>query len=352
MEALIHDLSNGDSKLGTDFSDEASIEENRGPAILGKSEKIKEVERMIDRVARTDIAVLIRGESGTGKELVARGICFRSLRKDKPFVKVNCAAIPSGLLESELFGFEKGSFTGATAKKPGKFEFANHGTIFLDEISELHPSLQAKLLHVLQDKEFSRLGGDEDVAVDVRVITATNRKLEKELQNGNFREDLYYRINVVSIHLPPLRERKEDIAELAEHFLKKYCFIFNKKVTTLSQIAMRAFLSYNWPGNVRELENVVKKIVVLESEELAIRELALSSRAAADQPAHVVKGEHLSLKKVGKQAAQQAEKQIIMDTLLETRWNRKKAAELLDISYKALLYKIKQNGLIKRRIPI
>src|SRR5215510_1453659 len=280
MEALIHDLSNGDSRLGTEFSAEASAQENRGLVILGKSEKIKEVERMIDQVARTDIAVLIRGESGTGKELVARGICLRSLRKDKPFVKVNCAAIPDGLLESELFGFEKGSFTGATAKKPGKFEFANYGTIFLDEISELHPSLQAKLLHVLQDKEFSRLGGDEDVAVDVRVITATNRQLEKELQNGNFREDLYYRINVVSIHLPPLRERIEDIPELAEHFVKKYCFLFNKKVTSLSQFAIRTFLSYNWPGNVRELENVVKKIVVLENQESALRDIGIVSASS------------------------------------------------------------------------
>jgi transcriptional regulator with PAS, ATPase and Fis domain len=318
--------------------------------ILGKSGKMKEVERMVDQVADTDITVLIRGESGTGKELVAREICARSSRRDKPFVKVNCAAIPPGLLESELFGFEKGSFTGAVSRKPGKFEFANHGTIFLDEISELHLSLQAKLLHVLQDKEFSRLGGDEDVAVDVRVITATNRHIEKELQNGTFREDLYYRINVVSIHLPPLRERKDDILELADYFLKKYSLIFGKRLTSLSQASINSLLSHDWPGNVRELENIIKKIVVLESEELATRDLSLPSKIPVDGPLQSVRNGHLSLKNVGKRAAQQAERALIADTLLETRWNRKKAAELLDISYKALLYKIKQNGLSKRRI--
>src|SRR6185436_3542943 len=259
--------------LSHSTSDPVSVEE-QSPIILGSSDKMREVQRIIDQVAATDITVLIRGESGTGKELVAREVCARSKRHDRPFVKVNCAAIPSGLLESELFGYEKGSFTGAVTRKPGKFEFANHGTIFLDEISEMHPSLQAKLLHVLQDNEFSRLGGDEEVSVDVRVITATNRQIEKELQNGNFREDLYYRINVVSIHLPPLRDRKEDIPELAECFLKKYSCLFEKTVSPLSQAAINSLLSYHWPGNVRELENIIKKVVVLENEELATRDLA------------------------------------------------------------------------------
>ncbi len=351
MEALIHGLASLDNKSGIPFSGERSAHE-KNPIIFGKSEKMKEVERMVDQVANTDITVLIRGESGTGKELVAREICGRSSRKNKPFVKVNCAAIPSGLLESELFGFEKGSFTGAISKKPGKFEFANHGTIFLDEISELHPSLQAKLLHVLQDKEFSRLGGDEDVAVDVRVITATNRQIEKELQNGNFREDLYYRINVVSIHLPPLRERKEDILELAEHFLQKYSCLFEKRVSPLSQAVLDSLLSYHWPGNVRELENIIKKVVVLENEELATRDLTSFSRTPGNEHVQNVRTGRPSLKKVGKLAAQEAEKELIMDTLLETRWNRKRAAELLDISYKALLYKIKQSGLSKRRMAV
>ncbi|MEW5977951.1 MAG: sigma 54-interacting transcriptional regulator [Acidobacteriota bacterium] len=327
---------------------------DRNQFVFGKSEKMKEVERIINQVAGADITVLIRGESGTGKELVAREIFQRSFRRDKPFVKVNCAAIPAGLLESELFGYEKGSFTGAISRKPGKFEFANHGTIFLDEISEMHPSLQAKLLHVLQDNEFSRLGGDEDVSVDVRVITATNRQIEKELQNGNFREDLYYRINVVSIHLPPLRERKEDVIDLSNHFLKKYSALFDKRCTPLSDATLSYFLTYDWPGNVRELENLIKKIVVLQNEELAVRELGLSPglSGGVEQKMAEGVGGRISLKKAGKLAAQEAEKKLILKTLLETRWNRKKAAELLDISYKALLYKIKQNGLSKRRISI
>jgi two-component system, NtrC family, response regulator AtoC len=325
--------------------------EERTPIILGSSEKMREVQRIMDQVAATDITVLIRGESGTGKELVAREICARSKRHDRPFVKVNCAAIPSGLLESELFGYERGSFTGAVTRKPGKFEFANHGTIFLDEISEMHPSLQAKLLHVLQDSEFSRLGGDEDVSVDVRVITATNRQIEKELQNGNFREDLYYRINVVSIHLPPLRERMEDLFELADFFLRKYADIFDKKYVPLTKSTLSVFHSYHWPGNVRELENIIKKIVVLENQESALRDIGMVSASNPIEDSNTSgQTQRFSLKKVGKLAAQEAEKQLILDTLLQTRWNRKKAADLLDISYKALLYKIKQSGISKRRI--
>ena len=328
----------------------ASAEE-RSPVILGRSDKMREVQRIMDQVAATDITVLIRGESGTGKELVAREICARSKRHDRPFVKVNCAAIPSGLLESELFGYEKGSFTGAVTRKPGKFEFANHGTIFLDEISEMHPSLQAKLLHVLQDSEFSRLGGDEDVSVDVRVITATNRLIEKELQNGNFREDLYYRINVVSIHLPPLRERMVDLSELADFFLRKYADIFDKKYVPLTKSTLGVFHSYHWPGNVRELENIIKKIVVLENQESALQDIGIVSKSSATEDSDTnAQTQKFSLKKVGKMAAQEAEKQLILDTLLQTRWNRKKAADLLDISYKALLYKIKQSGISKRRI--
>lgn len=326
--------------------------EERFPIILGHSDKMREIQRIIDQVAATDITVLIRGESGTGKELVAREICARSRRRGKPFVKVNCAAIPSGLLESELFGYEKGSFTGAVTRKPGKFEFANHGTIFLDEISEMHPSLQAKLLHVLQDNEFSRLGGDEEVSVDVRVITATNCQIERELQNGNFREDLYYRINVVSIHVPPLRDRKEDIPELCEHFLAKYAVVFDKNQRSLSRSAMNYFLSYDWPGNVRELENIVKKVVVLEDEDFAFRDLGLTPASTSPETQRELSGqpERISLKKAGKMAAQEAEKHLILGTLLETRWNRKKAADLLQISYKALLYKIKQSGLSRKRI--
>src|SRR5262245_33373180 len=334
----------------THFNESAPTDE-RFLTILGRSTKMREVDRIIDQVAATDITVLVRGESGTGKELVAREICARSKRRDRPFIKVNCAAIPSGLLESELFGYEKGSFTGAVTRKPGRFEFANHGTIFLDEISEMHPSLQAKLLHVLQDSEFSRLGGDEDVSVDVRVITATNRQIEKELQNGNFREDLYYRINVVSVHLPPLRERMEDLCELAEFFLRKYADLFDKRYLPLTKATLSVFHSYHWPGNVRELENVIKKIVVLENQESALRDIGIVSASnAAEEDSTAGQPQRFSLKKVGKLAAQEAEKQLILDTLLQTRWNRKKAADLLDISYKALLYKIKQSGISRRRI--
>jgi two-component system, NtrC family, response regulator AtoC len=331
---------------------EPVVLEERTPIILGHSDKMREVQKIMDQVAATDISVLIRGESGTGKELVAREICSRSKRRDKPFVKVNCAAIPAGLLESELFGYEKGSFTGAVSRRPGKFEFANHGTIFLDEISEMHPSLQAKLLHVLQDNEFSRLGGDEEVSVDVRVITATNRQIEKELQNGNFREDLYYRINVVSIHVPPLRERRDDIPELAAYFLAKYSVVFDKTPRSLSKSAMNYFMSYDWPGNVRELENIVKKIVVLEDEDFAFRDIGLTPGSVMPETQRESLGqpERMSLKKAGKMAAQEAEKQLILGTLLETRWNRKKAADLLQISYKALLYKIKQSGLSRKRL--
>lgn len=223
-------------------------------------------------------------------------------------------------------------------RKLGKFEFANHGTIFLDEIRELHPSLQTKLLHVLQDSEFGRLGGDEDVSVDVRVITATNRQIEKELQNGNCREDLYYRINVVSIHLPPLRKRMEDLFELADFFLRKYAGIFDKKYVPLAKSTLGVFHSHHWPGNVRELENIIKKIVVLENQESALRDIGMVSTHNATEDGNTNgQSQRFSLKKVGKLAAQEAEKQLILDTLLQTRWNRKKAADLLDISYKALL---------------
>ncbi len=324
----------------------------RAQFLFGKNEKMRLVKQVIEQVADTDISVLIRGESGTGKELVARELVARSSRRDSPFVKLNCAAIPSELMESELFGYEKGSFTGALNRKPGKFELANHGTIFLDEISEMPVSLQAKLLHVLNDKEFSRLGGDQDVEVDVRVITATNRNLEEELRIGQFREDLYYRVNVVSIHLPPLRERKEDLPELIDYFLNHYSRTFNKKMPSLSKVMMSSLLAHHWPGNVRELENVIKKIVVLENETLALAEInCVEDYSPLTVP---LKGEknvpRISLKTAGKIAAREAERELILGTLSETRWNRKKTAELLEISYKALLYKIKQNNISRGRL--
>ncbi|MEO5657525.1 MAG: sigma 54-interacting transcriptional regulator [Nitrospiria bacterium] len=323
--------------------------------LLCLSPKMKEIMMIINQVAPTNIKVLIRGESGTGKELVARTLYARSLRKDKPFIKVLCAALPEGLLESELFGYEKGAFTGALRRKPGKFEFANHGSIFLDEIGEISPGLQAKLLQVLQDGEFSRVGGETDVKVDTRVLAATNKNLEKAVADGTFREDLFYRINVVSVHLPALRERKEEISYLVEYFLEKFNHQYNKSYHRLSEATLQRFYHYDWPGNIRELENIVKRIVVLDNEDVV---LAKSTRAEEPQagfspprPLHPTPSASASppgsysLKSVGKEAAGHAERDLIRSILYQTHWNRKRAAELLQISYKALLYKIKKYDL-------
>jgi two-component system response regulator AtoC len=331
------------------------------PLLLGESEKMREVLCMIERVADTDVTVLIRGESGTGKELVARAICARSGRADQPLVKVNCAALPAELLESELFGFEKGAFTGAQRRRIGKFEAANGGTIFLDEISEMHPGLQAKLLQVLQDGEFSRLGGEADVRVDARVVASTNRDLEAMVSEGAFREDLFYRLNVVSIQLPPLRERKHEIPLLTDHFLQRYAEEYAREYAPASDALLEAFAAYHWPGNVRELENLVKRRVVLGSEAPVVQEIAARTNQLPSPPAPAsapgAKGvadleqflrgelESVSLKRVARYAARIAERRVIEQVLHRTRWNRKEAAEILQISYKALLYKMKEAGL-------
>jgi two-component system response regulator AtoC len=322
---------------------------------------MKEVRDIIEQVADTDITILVRGESGTGKELVARTLFQLSGRREQPFVKVNCAALPSELLESELFGFEKGAFTGAQKRKLGKFEFANHGTIFLDEISEMHPNLQAKLLQVLQDGEFSRLGGESDVHVDTRIIAATNRNLEEAVADGSFREDLYYRLNVVTVQLPPLRDRKDAVPLLVDHFLRKNNEQYNKNLRQLTPATMAVFMQYHWPGNVRELENMVRRMVVLGNEQAVLDEI--SSRGTGEKsPGRVADpldleslgatfGESgmIDLKAVSRRAAQVAEKRVIERVLQHTRWNRKEAAEKLQISYKALLYKMKENGLSEGR---
>src|SRR5437660_9373852 len=253
--------------------------------LLGTSDQMREVRELIGRVADTDVTVLIRGESGTGKELVARGVHSASPRRDRAFVKVNCAALPAELLESELFGFERGAFTGAIQHKPGKFEFANHGTMFLDEISEMSPALQAKLLQVLQDGEFARLGGKHDVHVDVRIIAATNRDLERAVGSGQFREDLFFRLNVVSIFVPPLRDRREEIPMLTEYFLKKYSVQYNKPYSDISQDTIRLFMDYDWPGNVRELENLIKRAVVLATEVPIRKEISQGIAMAAHRMA-------------------------------------------------------------------
>ncbi len=241
--------------------------------LLGTSEKMREVHDLIRRVADTDVTVLVRGESGTGKELVARAIHKASPRRQRPFVKVNCAALPTGLLESELFGFERGAFTGAMQQKPGKFEFANHGTMFLDEISEMQLPLQSKLLQVLQDGEFSRLGGRGDVHVDVRILTATNRDLEHAVANHQFREDVFFRLNVVCITLPPLRQRRDEITALTKLFSDRYAEHYNRPRIELSAETLRLFSEYEWPGNVRELENMIKRVTVLGSDESLRRDL-------------------------------------------------------------------------------
>jgi two-component system response regulator AtoC len=326
--------------------------------LCGDNRKMIAVREIIEQVADTDITVLIRGESGTGKEVVARTVFQLSGRRDRPFVKVNCAALPSELLESELFGFEKGAFTGAQKRKLGKFEFANHGTIFLDEISEMHPSLQAKLLQVLQDGEFSRLGGENDVRVDTRIIAATNRNLEEAVKEGSFREDLFYRLNVVTIQLPPLRERKDAIPLLVDFFLQKYNEQYRKALAPFSPETIGSLMEYHWPGNVRELENMVKRMVVLGNERVAVQELAQKGAPPRRDSSHgldldslgteLASGNGFDLKAISKRAAQIAEKRVIERVLQQTRWNRKEAAERLQISYKALLYKMKDAGLGER----
>lgn len=331
--------------------------------LFGTSPKMMEVKMTIEQVADTTATVLIRGESGTGKEVVARMIYAESgSRSEKPFVKVNCAAIPHELLESELFGYEPGAFTGATRQKLGKFEQANGGTIFLDEISEMHPALQAKLLHVLQDHEFSRLGGKRDIQVDVRVLAATNKPLERAVEEGVFREDLFYRLNVVSIHIPPLRERREEVPVFLEYFLEKYSAHYGKQPPMFSEYAVARMMEYAWPGNIRELENLVKRYVIVGNEAQIIRELSthkpiVSSLATPAVPATpvvvatptpavpaVIQGGDLempSLLEIGRRAAMQAEREAIERVLAQTRWNRRQAAKILKISYKALLNKLK-----------
>jgi two-component system response regulator AtoC len=331
--------------------------------LFGTSPKMEEVKMTIEQVADTNATVLIRGESGSGKEVVARMVNANSTRRDKPFIKVNCAAIPSELLESELFGYEPGAFTGANRQKLGKFEQANYGSIFLDEISEMHPALQAKLLHVLQDGEFARLGGKRDIAVDVRVLAATNKPLERAVEEGLFREDLFYRLNVVTIHIPPLRERREEIPIFLDFFLNKYSEYYGKQPAPFSDYAVGRMMEYAWPGNIRELENLVKRYTIVGNEPQIIRELSthkpiVSSLGSGKVqeitpsinpgPAFITNGsteiEMPSLLEIGKRAAMQAEREAIERVLAQTRWNRRQAAKILKVSYKALLNKLKAMG--------
>jgi two-component system, NtrC family, response regulator AtoC len=303
--------------------------------------------RIIDvsrHVASTDVPVLILGESGVGKEVLASFIHEQSNRSDSPFVKVNCAALPHELLESELFGYERGAFTGAIRDKMGKFEQADKGTLLLDEIGEMSPHLQAKLLHVLQDSEFSRLGGKKTVKVNVRIIAATNKKLKEAVLKGEFRNDLYFRLNVIRIEIPPLRERREDLPMLCTHFLEKYRERYQSTVQSLPRELLDAFLRYDWPGNVRQLENVIKRYLILPDSEI-LSELRSASHEPAP-PINVV----ISLKEVASHAAEIAEKEAVLRMLEETGWNRKESARRLHISYKALRNKLKKWQLTRQKL--
>ncbi|MGC2502003.1 MAG: sigma-54 dependent transcriptional regulator [Silvibacterium sp.] len=319
------------------------------PQLFNASPHMIEVRETIEKVATTSATVLIRGESGVGKEIAARLVFSRSHRSRNPFVKVNCAAIPHDLLESELFGYEAGAFTGAQRSKPGKFELANGGTLFLDEIAEMHPALQAKLLHVLQDGEFARLGSKRDTAVDVRVICATNKSLEERVTAGLFREDLFYRINVVTVHIPPLRERRNEIPILIQHFIERYAALYARTVDPFDPAAMQALMQYAWPGNIRELENICKRYVIVGNATQIVREISLRIAEASAQAAGASSSApdiqpqtslRPSLLEIGHKAAWQAERRAILEMLVETQWNRREAARRLRVSYKALLNKI------------
>jgi len=315
--------------------------------VFGRTEAMRAVRERLAKLAGANVPVLIQGESGTGKDIIARMIHAASPWKNGPWVKVNCPAIPGTLLESELFGYEKGAFTGAYGVKPGRVEMAHRGTLFLDEISELDLGLQSKLLQLLQDGEFCRIGAQEDKKVEVRVVCATNRKLEQEIENGTFRSDLFYRINVVNLFMPPLRERAADIPDLVAYFLEYYNRKYNCRAKPLSNEMMTVLRKYHWPGNVRELENLVKRYVILGNEEVISADLAprspdfFNTEIPLDGP--------ISLKKVTRQAVRELERKIILKVLQNHHWNRKQAARTLSISYRALLYKIRDAGLPSNR---
>ena len=366
------------------------VNDDQARAFWANSDAMKTIAAIVDRVADNDVTVLIRGERGVGKELVARAIHDRSVRRNRAFVKVNCAALPDDLLESELFGHEKGAFTGAATLRVGKFEHADGGTLMLDEIGEMKPLLQGKLLHVLQDGEFSRLGSNKRVSADVRIVAATNRDLENMLTRSEFREHLYYRLKVIEITVPPLRERQDEIPQLIEFFTVKYAKRYNRPEPAVSPRLLEALQSYSWPGNVRELENVLKRFVILQDEALLLRELQSSQRRAqtmAAAPAPVERplaatpvpvppdsvdadeddgdedvvvapaGQNgngglppagpQSLSEVARQAMLKAERDLIVPTLRRVHWNRRKAAPLLGISYKTLLNKMKEQGIVQ-----
>ncbi|MBP2639250.1 MAG: atoC 3 [Firmicutes bacterium] len=309
--------------------------------IIGKSAVMQTVCKTIGRVAPTNATVLITGASGCGKELVAKTIHNNSLHRDGPFIKINCGALPEGLMESELFGYERGAFTGAVARKPGRFELAHKGTIFLDEVGELPLSLQVKLLRVLQEHEFERVGGTATIAVDVRIIAATNRDLEAMVAQGAFREDLYYRLKVVPIKVPLLRERKEDIPLFIDYYVRRFSVEAHREVPCITPDAMKVLLEYHWPGNVRELANVMERAIIMSDGVISAHDLPSLSPASEEPPLLV--REEGTLKEI----LHQVEKQVIANALLANKGNRVKTAQALDMSRRALIYKIEEYGLSK-----
>ena len=314
--------------------------------IVGNSPAMQEVYKTIGKVAKADATVLITGESGTGKELVAEALHFNSNRRSGPLVKVSCAALPETLLEAELFGHEKGSFTGAMTQRRGRFEMADKGTIFLDEIGEMTVPTQTKLLRVLQERKIERIGSNLPIKVDIRIIVATNKDLQKEVEQSKFRDDLYYRLNVINIHMPPLRDRKEDIPSLVEHFLAKHRYSATAQPAAISEEAIRRLMEYNWPGNVRELENVIERAVVLSRGQIITsRELPFGDHDAGEGEEGEGEAESKGDSSFFKKSVAQFEKDLIMKALRDANGNRSKAAEMLGI-YRRLLYaKIKEYGL-------
>lgn len=310
------------------------------PEMVGKSREIEDVFELIEKIAGTTATVLISGESGTGKELVARAIHLKSDRRDGPMICINCAALPETLLESELFGYERGAFTGAHNKKAGKVELADHGTLFLDEVADLSMSAQAKLLRVLEEKEFSPLGSTRSVKVDIRIVAATNHNVENMVEAGTFRKDLFFRLNVVPVFLPPLRERKNDVPILCQHFLSKFRRRHNKPEAELDQKAMEGLCSHSWPGNVRELEHAIEKFVILD--ELPIPQI--TGVPASTKSARNKQGKP-TLKGSLKESLKCSEREIIIDTLRQTQGNKMQAAKLLKVSYKTLFNKIHEHGI-------
>lgn len=358
-----------DSRSFTEWLPATRSAPPKSTSFVAASPRMMEIESIVGQIGWSEAPVLIQGETGSGKEVLARELHANSPRANKPFLKLNCAALPSELVESELFGYERGAFTGAFQKKAGMFEAADEGTIFLDEIGDMDVRLQAKLLHVLQDHEFQRIGGKEVVKVDVRVMAATHCDLEQAIADRTFREDLFYRLNVINLQLPPLRERKEDIVPLAEHLLIRHTPAGTAPPRITVELK-QAMLRYHWAGNVRELENVVRRLLVLRNPDLIARELdAKSNRkslipaavpiTSINGPVRTVKSEPVeeaSILDQVTQAKQQAEVEAILAALNSTRWNRKQAAALLKIDYKALLYKMKKLGVEEKagatRVPV